>query len=56
MDLTIITKKIPRCKTCNKPMKGWYMFANTHEHTECSASRIAASLVDLMKKELDSYK
>ncbi len=48
---TIISKQ-PKCKTCGKLMLEWNAFADEHEHIECIAERISASLIEIVKKQL----
>lgn len=33
-------------------MQEWNPFAEVHEHIECSAERISASLIEIVKKQL----
>ena len=52
MERKIIISEQPKCKTCGKPMQDWNPFAEVHEHIECSAERISASLIELVKMDL----
>lgn len=52
MERKLIISEQPKCKTCGKQMAEWNPFAEVHEHTECSAERISASLVEILKKQL----
>jgi len=35
-------------------MQEWNPFTEVHEHRECSAERISASLVEVLKKQLNA--
>lgn len=50
MERKLIISEQPKCKTCGKLMQEWNPFAQEHEHIECSAERISASLVEIFKK------
>ena len=54
MERKLIISKQPKCKTCGKLMKEWNPFAEFHEHTECSAKQISASLVEILRKQLET--
>jgi len=54
MERKIITSEQQKCKTCGKLMQEWNPFAEEHEHIECSAERISASLVEILKKQLET--
>ena len=54
MERKLIISEQPKCKTCGKLMQEWNPFAEVHEHIECSAERISASLVEILKKKLDT--
>ena len=54
MERKLIISVQPKCKTCGKLMQEWNAFAEVHEHTECSAERTSASLVEILKKQLDT--
>lgn len=52
MERKLIISEKPKCKTCGKLMREWNPFAEVHEHIECSAERISASLIEILKKQL----
>lgn len=54
MERKLIISKHPKCKTCGKIIKEWNPFAEVHEHIECSAECISASLVEILKKQLET--
>jgi len=54
MERKLIISEQPKCKTCGKLMQEWNPFAEVHEHIECSAKRISASLVEILKKQLEA--
>ena len=52
MEIKLIISEQPKCITCGKLMQEWNAFAQVHEHIKCSAERISASLVEILKKQL----
>jgi hypothetical protein len=54
MEKKLIISEQPKCKTCGKLMQEWNPFTEVHEHRECSAERISASLVEVLKKQLNA--
>ena len=54
MDRKLIISEQPKCKTCGNKMREWNAFAEVHEHIECSAERISASLVEILKKQFEA--
>jgi hypothetical protein len=54
MDRKLIISEQPNCKTCGNKMLEWNAFAEVHEHIECSAERISASLFEILKKQFEA--
>jgi len=52
MDRKLIVSEQPKCKTCGNKMLEWNAFADEHEHIECIAERVSASLLEILKKQL----
>lgn len=54
METKIIISKQPKCKTCGKLMLEWNAWADEHEHIECIAERISTSLIEIIKKQMET--
>lgn len=54
MERKIIISEQPNCKTCGKLMLEWNAWADEHEHVECIAERISTSLIEIVKKQLET--
>lgn len=54
MDMKIIISEQPKCKICGKPLLEWNAWADEHEHIECIAERISTSLIEIIKKQLET--
>lgn len=54
MERKIIISEQPKCKTCGKLMLEWNAWADEHEHVECIAERISTSLIEIIKKQLET--
>ena len=54
MERKLIISKQPKCKTCGKLMEEWNAFTEEHEHIECISERISASLVEILKNQLET--
>ena len=54
MERKIIISEQPKCKTCGKLMLEWNAWADEHEHVECIAERISTSLIEIVKKQMET--